>query len=313
MARAKTSAPARKGGGAKKAAKAATKAAKAATKAAKAATRPAKAATRPAKAATKVAKAATKPAAAVRKPAVRKPAAKKTARAEQRAKKKTARAALRASASRARTARTTARKATRAAKPLRGSTITRRRPAAGRKNTAPGDPSLFEPLTAGERADALRALTEDKRIAPMAKVGRYRVISVEPHAAKPPAPMAGRRLARVVIYDYSGDRCVEASVDLDGGTVTHLRTSGAQPMLCREEEAAAVAIAQADDRVKAELSLSDEPLLAMHYWSDRDSDLAFTRRSAAVLFGRPGNRPSLVAVVDLLDGQVTEVTPAASW
>ena len=147
----------------------------------------------------------------------------------------------------------------------------------------------------------------------MAKVGRYRVISAEPMTVKPPEPLSGRRLARVVIYDYSGDRCVEACVDLDGNAVAHLRTSRAQPMLCREEEAAAVAIAQADDRVKAELSLSDEPLLAMHYWSDRDTDLAYSRRSAAVLFGRPGERPSLIAVVDLLDGHVTEVTPAASW
>ncbi len=286
MARAKRSAPARKGGGAKKSAKAASKAAKAATKAT---------------------------AAAKKKDAAAKTAKKAQEKAQKAAKKTAARAVARASATRARTARAAARKATRAAKPLRGSTITRRRVPAGRKNSAPGDASLFNPLTAGERADALRTLTEDKRISPMAKVGRYRVISVEPMTVKPPEPLSGHRLARVVIYDYSGDRCVEACVDLDAGGVAHLRTSRAQPMLCREEEAAAVAIAQADDRVKAGLSLSDEPLLAMHYWSDRDTDLAYTRRSAAVLFGRPGERPSLIAVVDLLDGHVTEVTPAASW
>lgn len=285
MARAKKSAPARKGGGAKKSAKAAIKAAKAVTKAT----------------------AAKKSAAAGKK------AEKAQEKAQKAAKKTAARAVARASATRARNARAAARKATRAAKPLRGSTIRRRAPAGRKKNNAPGDASLFNPLTAGERADALRTLTEDKRIAPMAKVGRYRVISVEPMTVKPPEPLAGRRLARVVIYDYSGDRCVEACVDLDMNSVAHLRTSRAQPMLCRDEEAAAVAIALADDSVKAELSLSDEPILAMHYWSDRDTDLAYTRRSAAVLFGRPGERPSLIAVVDLLDGHVTEVTPAASW
>ena len=182
-----------------------------------------------------------------------------------------------------------------------------------RSGGEPADPTLFTPLTEGERADALRVLTEDKRLSQMAKVGRYRVISVEPLTVKPPSARSSRRLARVVIYDYASDRAVDASVDLDASEVAALRFSRSQPMLAREEEAAAISIALADDRVKAGLGLGDEAQIAMHYWSDRDTDLAFTRRSAAVMFGPPGNRPSLVAVVDLLDAQVTDVVPASHW
>lgn len=175
------------------------------------------------------------------------------------------------------------------------------------------DIHLFSPLSEGERADALRTLIEDKRVANMAKVGRYRVIAVEPIVLKPPHALTGHRLARIAIFDYAADRAVDALVDLDDGIVAHLNISLAQPMLAREEEAAAVAIALADDRVKNVLSLGDEPQVAMHYWSRRDSDLAYARRSAAVLFGQTGARPSFVAVIDLLDSQVTELVPAEQW
>ena len=88
-----------------------------------------------------------------------------------------------------------------------------------RKARAPADvvkadPALFDPLTPGEIADALRTLTEDRRLASMAKVGRYRVICTEPLVVKPPHWMAGHRLARVVAYDYasrSRGRCVRRS------------------------------------------------------------------------------------------------------
>src|SRR5689334_21385561 len=63
----------------------------------------------------------------------------------------------------------------------------------GRKaaDIAKADPTLFDPLTPGEIADALRTLTEDPRLGSMAKVGRYRVICTEPLVTKPPHPMAG--------------------------------------------------------------------------------------------------------------------------
>lgn len=175
------------------------------------------------------------------------------------------------------------------------------------------DPALFDPLTEGERADALRVLTEDRRLASMAKVARYRVVAVEPLVVKPPHELFGRRVARVVTYDYAADRCVDALVDLDAGVVATLQIDAAQPMLGRDEEAQAVAVAMSDERVKRELGLSDEPLAALHYWSRRDVDLSSSRRSAAVLFGQAGARPTLVAVVDLVDSQVTEVVPAEQW
>jgi hypothetical protein len=175
------------------------------------------------------------------------------------------------------------------------------------------DPTLFAPLTAGEIADALRTLTEDRRVATMAKVGRYRVIATEPLVVKPPNPLAGHRLARVVVYDYAADRCVDACVDLDAGVTAHLDVNRSQPMLSRDEEAAAIAVAMADDNVRSKLTLGEEPQLAMHYWADTPNDIAYSRRSAAVLFGRPQGHPSLVAVVNLLDNTVTQVVPAGQW
>jgi hypothetical protein len=175
------------------------------------------------------------------------------------------------------------------------------------------DASLFDPLTAGEIADALRTLTEDRRLGSMAKVGRYRVICTEPLVVKPPHWMAGHRLVRVVAYDYSADRAVDACVDLDAGVVAHLELTKGQPLLSRDEEALAVSIAMVDDRVREKLALGDVPQVTMHYWGRTQNEIAFARRSAAVLFGRPDGHSSLVAVVDLVDGQVTQVVPAELW
>ena len=175
------------------------------------------------------------------------------------------------------------------------------------------DPALFDPLTPGETADALRTLIEDRRVAPMAKVGRYRVIVTEPLVVKPPHWMAGHRLARVVAYDYSADRAVDATVDLDAGIVAHLDLNKGQPMLSREEEALAISIAVTDDRVRGKLEMGDAAQSVMHYWGRTANELAYARRSAAVIFGRGGGHASLVAVVDLIDQQVTNVVPAELW
>jgi hypothetical protein len=190
----------------------------------------------------------------------------------------------------------------------------RQRPAGReREDVRLSDPTLFAPLTPGEIADALRTLTEDKRVAGMAKVGRYRVIATEPLVVKPPHWIAGHRLARVVIYDYAADRCVDACVDLDAGVVAHLDVSQAQPMLSREEEAVAIQVAVADARIRDKLLLGEEAQVCMHYWGRDATDLSFSRRSAAVIFGRAGGDATLVAVVDLLDNVVSAVVPAAQW
>lgn len=178
---------------------------------------------------------------------------------------------------------------------------------------AGSDPTLFDPLTPGETADALRTLTEDRRLASMAKVGRYRVICAEPLVVKPPHLLSGHRLVRLVAYDYAADRTVDSCIDLDAGVVAHLELSKAQPMLSRDEEALAVSIAMVDERVREKLALGDVPQVTMHYWGRKESDLAYARRSAAVVFGRGGGHASLVAVVDLLDSQVTQVVPAELW
>ena len=183
----------------------------------------------------------------------------------------------------------------------------------GAADVVQADPTLFDPLTPGEVADALRTLTEDRRLSTMAKVGRYRVICTEPLVVKPPHWMAGHRLARVVAYDYAADRCVDACVDLDAGVVAHLELSKGQPMLSRDEEALAVSIAMVDDRVRSKLNLGDVPQMTMHYWGRTPKDISYARRSAAVVFGRADGHSSLVAVVDLLDNAVTQVVPAELW
>jgi len=185
--------------------------------------------------------------------------------------------------------------------------------ARGSADVTAADPALFDPLTPGEVADALRTLIEDRRLSSMAKVGRYRVICTEPLVVKPPHWMAGHRLARVVAYDYSQDRAVDACVDLDAGVVAHLELTRGQPMLSREEEALAISIAATDQRVRDKLAMGDAPQWAMHYWGRSPNDLSFSRRSAAVLYGRDGGHSSLVAVVDLIDQTVTHVVPAEQW
>ena len=131
--------------------------------------------------------------------------------------------------------------------------------------------------------------------------------------AKAPADVVNHRLARAVIYDYSSERSVDASVDLDTGKVVRLHVARTQPMLSRDEEAAAIAIALADEQVKSKLAAGDAPQVAMHYWSRRDTSLAYSRRAAAVLLGQPGGATSVIAVVDLLDNLVCEIVPAAEW
>lgn len=177
-------------------------------------------------------------------------------------------------------------------------------------DVASADPTLFDPLTPGEVADALRTLTEDRRVSSMAKVGRYRVICVEPLVVKPPHWMAGHRLARVVAYDYATDRAVDACVDLDAGVVAHLELTKSQPMLSRDEEALAVSIAMVDERVRSQLAVDETPQSTMHYWGRTADDSAYARRSAAVIFGRRDGHPTIVAIVDLLDNAVTQVVPA---
>jgi Cu2+-containing amine oxidase len=175
------------------------------------------------------------------------------------------------------------------------------------------DPSLFAQLTPGETADAIRTLTEDRRVSAMAKIARYRVVCTEPLVVKPPHWMAGHRLARVVIYDYAADRCVDACVDLDAGVVAHLDINQSQPMLSREEEAVAMTVAANDEHVRAMIATDESAQLATHYWGKNANDLAYHRRAAAVLFGRTGGHPSIVAVVDLLDNLVVNVVPAEQW
>ena len=199
------------------------------------------------------------------------------------------------------------------AKPAPAARTAKKPSAKNAKASAKADPALFDPLTPGEVADALRTLAEDKRLTAMAKVGRYRVIAAEPLVVKPPHWMAGHRLARIVAYDYASDRTVDACVDLDAGVVAHLELNKSQPMLSRDEEALAIDIAMSDTRVNEKLHMGEAPQATMHYWGRTPNDLSYARRSAAVVFGRADGHASIIAVVDLLDQAVTQVVPAEQW
>ena len=72
-------------------------------------------------------------------------------------------------------------------------------------------------------------------------------------------------------------------------------------------------VATLDERVRDKLTLGETALVALHYWGLDGADPAYARRSAAVMFGQHGGHPSLVAIVDLIDNQVTAVVPAAQW
>lgn len=204
-------------------------------------------------------------------------------------------------------------KAKPAAKKGNGKTAKKAPPQKRAADVELSEPALFDPLTQGEVADALRTLVEDRRLSTMAKVGRYRIICTEPLVVKPPHWMAGHRLARVVAYDYSADRAVDACVDLDAGVVAHLELTKSQPMLSREEESIAITISNADDRVREKLQIGDSAYSVMHYWGRSANELAFSRRSAAVIYGRENGQASVVAVVDLIDQVVTSIVPAELW
>jgi hypothetical protein len=51
----------------------------------------------------------------------------------------------------------------------------------------------------------------------------------------------------------------------------------------------------------------------MHYWGRTPTDLAYARRSAAVVFGRSDGHASVIAIVDLLDHVVTQIVSAERW
>ena len=173
------------------------------------------------------------------------------------------------------------------------------------------NPALFAPLTDGEWSESLRLLTEDSRITSMAKIGRYRVVSVEALPQKPPSPSAGHRCTRVVAYDYAASQCVDALVDLEIQKVVGLSFSNTQPMLSSAEDEAAIHIALRDPDVQQKLTLGDEAQSVAHYVNTNPR--FNTTRSAAVLFGANGARPRTVVVVDLLDSRVTEIVPAENW
>ncbi len=175
------------------------------------------------------------------------------------------------------------------------------------------DPKLFAALSTGERIDAERILLSDPQLQSMARVGRYRIVCAEPWVAKPPHTAQGKRLARVVCYNYADDCAVTATIDLEETEVLGLQKTKSQPMLALAEEYRAIETAFSDERVAEELALGDSALATMHYWSARDSDLSSQRRSAAVLIGPEGGSPRFIAVVDLVADEVTNITKSEQW
>jgi hypothetical protein len=164
-------------------------------------------------------------------------------------------------------------------------------------------PAMPKGRAARERDEALRILLDDEMMRAIARIGRFRVLAHETVVAEPPDPLAGHRLALIDIVDYSSDRSVRATVDLDRGGVASLRCAPAEQRLAPEEEAEALAVALADRRVAGGLVLGDTPQAIVH--------VGRAHRSAAVHFGQVGRQKaaSLVAIVDLARNVVTRVGP----
>lgn len=160
---------------------------------------------------------------------------------------------------------------------------------------------------ARERDEALRILLDDDMMRSIARIGRFRVLAHETVVAEPPDPLAGHRLALIDIVDYSSDRSVRATIDLDRGGVASLRCAPAEQRLAPEEQAEALRVALADRRVAGGITLGDTPRAIVH--------AGRAHRAAAVVFGPVGGKqqaPSLVAIVDLARSVVTRVGPPDS-
>ena len=168
----------------------------------------------------------------------------------------------------------------------------------------------FLPLTQGEKASATRLLLEDPRLASMAKVGRYQVISAEPWIKKS-KQKKGSRSAKILVFNYASNKTLHAFIDLQEGKIVKLVQDGSQPMLSPEEECRATKIALLDQRVSTEISGNQKPLAVLQYWSSKESDLSYNQRSAALVFGDKG--PTLVAIVNLNSASVIDVVPNHKW
>jgi hypothetical protein len=153
----------------------------------------------------------------------------------------------------------------------------------------------------GERA--LEILLGNDMMRSIARSGRYRVRANHRPEDDPPDVPAGKNLQFIDIVDYASDRMVSAWVDLDDEDVAILRCAPADAILGPAEENDAIAVAVADRRVSAGLSLGDCPQSVVRVE-------ARPHRSAAIAFGMPRSAPSLVAVVDLARMAVTRIIPA---
>ena len=154
-----------------------------------------------------------------------------------------------------------------------------------------------------EAARALEILLANDMMRSIARSGRFRVRANRPVAVEVPDLLAGKNLRFIDIVDYPSDRMVTAVVDLDAEDIAVLRCSPAESILGPAEEDDAIAVAVADRRVSAGLSLGDCPQSVVRVGAP-------PHRSAAVTFGMPHSAPSLVAVVDLARMAVTRIMPA---
>ena len=169
---------------------------------------------------------------------------------------------------------------------------------------------LFQPLTPGEKAMATRVLLEDPRVASMAKVGRYQVISAEPWVPKLKKSKP-KRAAKLVVYDYALNKTIQAFIDIENIKIDKLIQNSSQPMLSKEEECKAIKIASSDSQIASALAKDESLQAVLHYWSSKESEQSYNQRSAALVFG--DKEPTLVAIVNLNNASVIDVVPAHKW
>jgi hypothetical protein len=154
-----------------------------------------------------------------------------------------------------------------------------------------------------EGTRALGILLADDMMRTIARSGRYRVRMNRPLVRDSPDPFVGKNIRFIDVVDYASDRSITAGVDMDDEAVAFLHCAPGEALLGPDEEDDAIAVAVADRRVSAGLSLGDCPQSIVRV------DAA-PHRSAAITFGMPRSTPSLVAVVDLARRTVTRIIPA---
>ena len=177
------------------------------------------------------------------------------------------------------------------------------------------DPTLFDPLTPGEVADALRTLTEDRRVSCDGEgrpLPRARAPSRSWSSRRTGWPGTGSRASsRTTTRHDRSRRCVRRSRRRRGraprahaGAADAVARRGGDRDLDRDRRQPRAREARASATCRSRRCTTG---------AARPATCRSRGARPRSIFGRADGHASLVAVVDLLDQPVTQVVPAEQW